>query len=269
MSMCASRVILTVISLFPAAFLTRADVIVDTSIGLTSFMMSSSSGSIQFIAPLISPPGCTSNALCATAFAQAEDGFGGFGQQFNVADNGATSASAATPYANANSAASVPSLTASAGSGVTIALIDGSADSTARGTLVGTFQIVDTTDPVTLSFSAALNATQTLTTDTFGLLASSETTFNLILSNGDNPLFFDNPMTIGSDQSQSFISSPTLTGSSSLLSPNTPYSLVAEVDSESSGINSAVPEPSSSFLSVTVLGLCAMIVARRARQSHR
>jgi hypothetical protein len=249
--------------------LLRANVIVNTSLSLNQFQMQASEGSIEFTSPLASPPGCNGANLCATAYVEAEDSLGGYDQLFNVADNGATSASASTALAQANSAASAPAQTASASDGVNIPLISASASSSAQGTLWGTFEIVGTSDNATVQFSAALTADQILATDNNGVFASSEVIFTLALSSGDTPLFLDNPLTIGSGSSIVSPYSGTLTGSSSPLLPDTAYTLVIQTDAESSGLNSGVPEPSSLILSITALGVYGLITGRKGWRRRR
>jgi hypothetical protein len=238
----------------------RADVLVTTSIGLTSLTFTPSSGSIEFLSPLNSPPGCTMASLCATAFAEAKDG--GSDQQFNVADNGTASATAATALANANATASAPSQTASAASGVNIVGIAASASSGAQGTLYGTFQIINTTGSVDVDFSASLVTDQHLKTDNFGVSAYSEVIFSTVLSNGDIPLFFDLPHTIGPNTELFDSRAPHLTNTKTLIA-NTPYSLVVQVDAESRGINSAIPEPSALYLLLTVAAVSGLIMTRK------
>jgi hypothetical protein len=174
-----------------------ASVVVATSISLTQLRITPTAGSIQFVSPLISPPGCSMPSLCATAFTQAQDSLGGLQQQFNLADNGATSATSTTSLASANAAASAPARTNSASDGVNLN-VNASASSTAQGTLYGTFQVVGTTSPVMINFSATLSGSQMLSTDAIGLSASSEAIFSLVLDNGDNPVSFDSLQTIGS-----------------------------------------------------------------------
>jgi len=241
----------------------HAGVLVTTSINLTHLQVAPGFGSFQ-----VQPP------FTAGANVQASDSLGGSSSQFNNVDDSSTSASAATALANASAAASVPALTANASSGVHIGLL-ASASSSAQGALgpafgvgQGFFEIFDSltpgANPVSVTFKATLNINQFLHTDAFGITASSETIFQLILPDLPNQplLFFDNPMTIGSSNTASFASSPTLTGTVTL-NTNTPYTLIAEVDSESSGLNS-VPEPS--LVLIDALGLVALCIFFRRRK---
>src|SRR5438309_9462605 len=52
------RVSLLLVASLSLAPLTRASVIVNTSLSLTQFQIKPSAGSIQFVSPLISPAGC-------------------------------------------------------------------------------------------------------------------------------------------------------------------------------------------------------------------
>jgi len=250
--------------LWPASGLLKGDVIVSTSLSLNQLTITPQSGSLQFVTPTNSPPACMSAHLCSTAFAQASNSLGGFAQQYNVADNGTATANASIALANATTTASVPTLKASANSAVNIVGLEASASSSAFGnpaSFVGTFMVtVDTT----LEISAMLAIDQSLFTDSAGLFASSETIFSLTLDNGDIPVFFDNPMSIGPSASAAFIQNPTLTGSTSTLLANTEYSIFIQTDAESSGAT-LIPEPSALYLLVTVLGLSGLIAARQAR----
>lgn len=249
MSSATGSLVLAVLCVFPASL--RADVIVSTSLSLTGLQISPSSGTLQILSP-----------LTASAFAQAQDSLGGLDQHFNSADDGATSATALTLFANSSGAASAPLLDANAGSGVNISALEAAAASVGRGSLRGTFEIIGATAPVNVQFQAMLQISQSLSTPGAGQSATSEVIFTLFLPDLPNQplLFLDNPLTIGASDSGSDTMSPTLTASVTL-QPNTEYSFISEVDAESSGHNS-VPEPSSLLLLLTVLVLFAFSVAR-------
>lgn len=233
----------------------QADVIVSSSISLNGLSITPMSGSVMFIPP-----------LAASAFAEAEDSLGGFDQQFNTANDSATSATAATTLASANTTASAPLLTASATSGVNIAGITASASSGANGgpgSFIGVFEITGAAGMVHVNFSAPLTGTQYLTTNGGGQTASSEITFYLLLPDiSSSPeLFYDNPLTIGPDSTSVSPLSQTLSASV-MLQTNTQYNLIVDVDAESSGLN-ITPEPS--LFTLTALGLLGVFVARRRR----
>lgn len=107
----------------------QANVLVDTSVRLTSLQISPSAGSIQWITP-----------LSASAFVEALDSLGGSDQKFGSADDAAISLSALTTLASANAGADAVSRTATADSHVNIPAISAFASSTARGTLNGNVQ---------------------------------------------------------------------------------------------------------------------------------
>jgi hypothetical protein len=241
----------------------QADVTAFGQINLTQLTITASQGTIEYLPPIASPPGCTSANLCAAAFSQALDSLGGFDQQFTVADNGATANSASTSLAFASAAASAPDQTAASLGSIAISQIAASASTSAQGSLAGTFWVVDTTGPVTLQFAATLMLNQSLQTDPFGLLAFSEVIFNLDLSTGDVPLFYDNPLIIGPSDSVAFATTTTLTGSV-VVDSNTPLFLIAQTDAETQAVNAYIPEPSTAVFLVTVLALCGGIAARRA-----
>lgn len=253
------RVPFTVFCVLSANGLLRADVMVSTSVSLTQLTITPETGLLEFIQPLNSPPGCVSASLCATSFVQALDSLGGFDQNYVVADNSTASATAVTALANATGTASALSRTASAASGVHISGIEASASSAAFGSpasLVGTFEVTTAT---VVNILATIATDQTLLTDFFGVSAFSEAIFSIQLDNGDIPVFFDNPLTIGPSSSLSAPQNMTLTGATSILQPGTAYSLFIQTDAESSGVNSQVPEPPASFLLLTALGLLSLV----------
>jgi hypothetical protein len=221
----------------------------------------------MFVLPQNSPPDCKSPHLCATAFAQAQDSLGGFSQQYNDADNGTATSNASTALSTAMAKASVPALTAMATSGVNIVSVDASASSSAMGnpaSLVGTFEVSTAT---ALNISATIAGHQILFTDIFGISAFSEVSVAVQLDNGDIPVSFDHPLSIGPNTSLPEVLDPlSLSGSTSVLQPNTPYSIFLQTDAESQGVNS-VPEPSA--VSLTVLAISGMIAVHSARRRNK
>jgi hypothetical protein len=251
-----SLVLASGLCLYPAA--APADVIVTTNLSLSGLQISPANGSLLIL------PG-----VLATASAQAQDSLGGADAQSNTVIDAATSASAATALANANAAASAVALTASATSGVNIPQITAFASSGANGdpfgSLFGQFEIVGTTGSVFVQLKALLDYSQSLSTTGYGLSAFSEVIFNLLLPDlsGAPVLFFDNPITIGPNDFNAAAGSPVLSAFVTLQT-DTPYSFIAGVDAESSGL-SQVPEPSSLFLAATVCVFSALLFARRER----
>jgi hypothetical protein len=240
-----------------------ADVIVSTSLSLTELQISTSSGSVVLVSP-----------FSASANVFALDDLSGVNSNFNQVNDTATSVTAATAFASAAGAASstsdlVSSLAASASSGVNIPGTTTSfAESTGQGGLgsdlggTGLFEIVSPSDTtISVTFSATLSGDQTLTTDADGEFATSEIVFSLLLPDisGTPIIFIDNPLCIGTPPGSTCISSSPSTLNSPYsntltdtvqLQTNTDYTLIAEADAESSGLN--VPEPSSIFLTAWV-----------------
>jgi hypothetical protein len=246
--------------LFPA--LVHASVIVNSSLSLTHLQISPSAGSVQFLSP-----------FNASAFTQVFDSLGGFDQQYNSVDDGATSAASATALVSATAAASAPALTASTTANLFIPQITASAGSnpgSPYGLLQGYFQIVGTTGPVTVQLNATLNENQFVSTTGYGLSATSEAIFNLLLPDIiDSPvLFFDDPLSIGTNASTADSSSPTLTASVTLQA-GTPYYLIANADTDFHG-SSMTPEPASWLLLLTGSIFCGLSALRResARRSR-
>jgi hypothetical protein len=241
----------------------RAGTIVTTSLSLTSLTITPNLGGDSGLVQI--QPG-----VYGPVFVGVFDSLGDLDTEFNFNIDGPASISATVPLASASAAADGSLLTASATSGVNIPGLNANAGTDPDGDaqLSGTFEIVDTTNtganPVSVLFSAALATSQSLFTDAFGISASSEVTFQFSLPDiGAVPfLYYDNLLAIGSGQSLSAASSPTLSASTTLLT-NTPYSFFLEADSESNGADSAVPEPASVLLLAS--GLAALAVSRARR----
>jgi hypothetical protein len=215
------------------------DVVVNTQLDLTALQIVPATGIVTF------------SPVTATAFAQALDSTGGFSQS---SDN---PANAATGFADASGAGSA--LTGSVTANINLPELDGFANSVGQALLSGTFEITGATDPVQVTFNALLAINQFLKTTGGGQLASSETIFTLLLPDisSDPILFFDNPLSIGPNDTLSQSDNQTLT-TSMLLQPDTPYTFFASLDAESNGVN-VTPEPSSLGLALTLVGLLAVL----------
>jgi hypothetical protein len=235
--------------------LLQASVIVNSTLNLTQLQILPASGSVLFLSP-----------FTAAAFVNAQDSLGNADSNFDSQDDGTAAVSAAALLASAAASADAPNKLAGASSFVNIPQIEAAANSTAQGALLGVFQIVGTSGPVSVVLSAALSGNQTLITDSQGLLGTSELIFNLLLPDLSDPtvLFMDNLLQVGPSQALSSPLNKTLT-STVLLDANVSYFLIAQPDSESSGTNA--PEPSSRWLLGTMI--LAIFLFRRHRASRR
>jgi hypothetical protein len=243
----------------------RADVMVSTFLDLTQFQVLPSVGVFAALSP-----------FTASANALAQDDLGN-DSQFNQVNDASTTANAATTFAGASGGAAAASLTASSSSSVNIpGVLPYFASSAGEGGLggdfggTGLFEILDpsnpTPSPVSVTFSATLSGSQSLFTDGSGVFATSEIVFNLLLPDlGLVPISLDTPQSIGPSTSLVSPYNHTLTGTAMMFT-NTEYTLVAEVDAESSGLN-AVPEPS--FLLQTEIGIFAILLARRSWRNQK
>jgi hypothetical protein len=184
--------------------------------------------------------------------------------QFNAIDDAAASAAASTTLANANAAASAPARTANAATGANLSGIDASGSSTARSDLSATFEIVGAASPVDVLFKVLLDYIQSLTTSDGGLSATSELSFTLTLDDGDQPWFFDNILDVGPDSTTSTSSSTPLNGAATL-DPNTDYSFLLKLDSETSVRNT----PESSTILLVISGGLFILAARRRAVAQR
>jgi hypothetical protein len=247
----------------------RADVMVSTSLDLTEFQVVPTVGTFVTLSP-----------FTASANAEAQDDLSGPSSQFTQVNDASTAASAATAFASASASASALTaltLAAKSASSVNIpGVMPFFASSTGQGGLggdfggTGLFEILDTSNPtpspVDVTFNATLVGSQSLSTDGSGVFATSEIIFNLLLPDlSAVPISLDNPLSIGPSSSLVSPYSNTLMGTVTMLT-NTEYTLIAEVDAESSGLNS-VPEPS--FLFHTEVGIFAILVARRAWRNKK
>jgi hypothetical protein len=239
-------------------------VAVNTSLTLADLKILPNTGTLDVLSP-----------VTAFAFASVFDSFTGLNPQQSDSENDtAASATVATALAAATGEVSALELTASASSMVNISAVNafaGTNDGPIGGGLLGFFQITDKTgneNPVNVTFSATLNIKQSLKTDLYGLNATSEVTFSLLLPDIDsNPfLFLDNPLQIGSGNSFSSTSSPMLTGTAAMMT-NTPYFLFVQTDAESTGLNST-PEPSY-FPPAAILCACIGFLSGRHRRGSR
>jgi hypothetical protein len=261
----SSRFLVCALSVIPAV---RGGVIVNTSLTMTSLDISSGGAMAQILTGYPN--------VYATAFATAADTLGDSESLFD--DNSISDpamASALVTLAGASAIASGTLLTASSASGVDIPSLDAAVLPTStegQATLAGTFMFSDNTglaNPITVSLTATLNASQSLSTDASGISADSEVTYQLLLlatdANGNylgnSPfLFYDNPLSIGSDQMAAAGSPNPLTATASL-DTNTPYTFFLETDAESDGVDSSAPEPAPVFLVAT--GIAALLAGRR------
>jgi len=264
-----------VIALLCTTAALHADVLVSTTLNMTQLVVTPSSGTFQLISP-----------FATGAFAQAQDSLGGLVQQLINLDDVDAAATANTTLASASGNASASFVTLGSFSGVNIVGITASASSVGQGALgpafgvgQGLFQISDPGNPgqneVSVTFSATLDINQLLQTDNNGA-GTSEVIFSLLLPDFPDTalplLFFDNPLCAGisigcstpSPASLAFTSTPTLTESISLKT-NTQYTLIAQVDSESRGLN-VVPEPASLIMLGTAVSV--LFAGRRWRGNH-
>jgi hypothetical protein len=246
-----------------------ADVVVDTSLSLTTLQISATGYSVEI------------SGVTASAFASVFDALDGPCSATGSvtvscagfdSGSGTASATASQGAASASGDADASALTANASSHVNIpgALVDtaGTNASSPYGDLAGTLEILDSSSsgskPVTINFSAALSGSQSLFMDSSGLSATSEVVFNLLV-NGSSELFLDSPLALSAPGTIVHPISTTLKNSDSTLLTNTPYSFDAQVDAESFGANT--PEPS--FFVITGMGLLALPFARALRRRDR
>ena len=257
--MSAAKRSLACVSLCLIPAVVRADVIINSSLSLLQLQITPSAGLFEILSP-----------FNASAFTQVFDSLGGFDQQFNSADDGATSAGSSTTLVTAMAVASAPALTESTTANLFLPEITASAGTTPGspyGLLQGFFQITGTSGEVSVQLTAMLNESQSLSTTGSGLSASAEAIYSLLLPDiSDSPLLFlDDPLSIAANASLSDSSSPALMATVTLMA-DTPYSLISQTDTEVKG-TSSIPEPSSLILLFTSFSLGLLFVLRH--RCHR
>jgi hypothetical protein len=234
------------LSLLSGAPCANATAIANSSLQLETLAITSSSGSILF-------------APTAQSFAQAQNSLGELVSNF---DSGTTAASSAVvTWADASGSADSILQTASAIADVNIPSgMAGAASSVGQGSLFDfSFMVTGTTGPVAVQFAAMLPAVQSLMTDEFGMQATSELVFDLSID-GMPVLFQDSPLSIGPSSSLSNSGTWNLNNSVTL-NAGQAYTLVLQLDAESSGINT-IPEPATFSL---IAGGALLSMVRRLR----
>jgi hypothetical protein len=226
-----------------------------SSLSVSSLMITPASGSVVYTDP-----------WTATAFAQAQNSFGEFDQQFNSDINQVT-AHALVTFATGRALADPINLVLSSGAKVNIpneplGLVAASAQGTAD-IFNSTFMITGGTGQVNVTFNAMLNSMQKVFTDVNGINASSETVFTLAV-NGNIVLFRDSPLMIGSNDQKLLDFMGAAGPNSMMLNYGQDYTLLLEVDAESSG--QSMPEPSTMSL---LFGGPALALARRWLMAKR
>ena len=245
-----------------------ADVIVNNSVSLSNLQVTVGSSNLPIL------PG-----TAAVAFAQAFNshqaqvletdcvtgiGPGGFPADCN---DGPVFVSAALPYASADATSDAITMTAKAHSNLNIPnQLNDSLGSSSQTTLETFFDITGISGPVLTDIGVTLSLDQFLLTNGTGQSATSRVDLSIIVRdmNGNElfPLFFNNPLSIGPNQTLHFTDILTLSSPVTLMS-DTAYDLILVQDSLSSGVST--PEPASFILFSTAAGLLAVIagVSRR------
>ena len=227
-----------------------ADSTSTSSIQVSNFTMTSSSGTIVFL-----------DLWTAEAFAQAQNSLGGNNSQYNSSLGGLAQASASVQFASAQSSADALNMIQMGSAGVNIpeGLIAASAMS--QETLYNMFEITGAGGPVNVTFGVMLNSMQSLFTDSSGLFASSEVAFTLSVD-GNVVLFSDIANQIGPNGSWTNNFSDELRNTISL-NENQPYQITLFADPELSGGNAPEPPTIALALAGAAVGFIRLILAKR------
>jgi hypothetical protein len=225
----------------------HATAIATGSISVTNLTITPSSGTVVFGTP-----------WTAQAFAQAQNSLCGCDSQFNSSVGGTAQADAMVMFAQGHALADAASLNMSASAAVNIAgagVMAGNA--TGQPTIFNTtFSITGASGPVSVTFSAMVDITQSLFTDAAGVSALSDTSYALSLD-GQNVLFMDSFNQIGSSSSWSNTFSGTLTDTVTL-NPDQTYTLTSASDTDETSHNT--PEPATGLL--TLFGASIPLIRR-------
>jgi hypothetical protein len=199
------------------------------------------------------------------ALAHAQNSLGELDDESDFEIGIPAATAAAVTWANGSSSSSDTAWKAN--SNAKILGVDGAANSFGQALWFTTFEIDCPTciGSTTVDLSIGLSGDLEVQTDPAGLLARTETIFNLLI-NGDTALFRDDLLTIGSNDHKVLAFGTTLTRTLTL-TYGTPYDLVLRADSESEVINAAAPEPASATLLLLGLGTLGAARVRRRRSS--
>jgi hypothetical protein len=226
-----------------------ADSIATSNISFSNLQITASAGTIQFLGP-----------WNTEAFAQAQNSLGELDSQSSSNTGTGSTATATVTFAGATGDAAVAPLSGDASSNASIVPdFNAQARSQGNGTLFNSFEITGGTGSVNVTFSAGIAGKLDVSTDDDGVLAQTETIFNLQLD-GQPVLFFDSILSVGPNSSASMLIGQTLTNTESL-NFNTPYQVLAQADSESQAIVTPEP-PTASLLFMAVMSVTALVRKR-------
>ncbi len=249
--------ILLLLGLFlSASQSTYADALAISTLNLGNLQITPTTGFVQF-----------AGSWQADAFAQASNSLGELDVNFDSNTGGTATANAVVTFASAQGMANASGLVIACAANVNIpGCLPRSASSIGRGSLANSFTITGGTGAVDVNISAMLDGMQHVLTDICGELAESEVIFTLEVADSfGNTVFslsFNSLLTIGrSAEIQSMISQAV--ANTAHLQFDTEYSIFIETDTESRGITSPVPEPSTMVLLLSGLSLIAGFVRKR------
>ena len=249
--------ILLLLGLFlSASHSTYADALAISALNFSNLQITPTTGSVQFAGPWE-----------AGAFAQASNSLGGLDVHFNSSTGGTATADAVVTFASAHGVANASGLVIACGANVNIpGCLPRSASSAARGSLANSFTVTGGTGAVDVNISAMLDGMQHVLTDACGELAESEAIFTLDVADSfGNVVFslsFNSLLSIGRRAELQSMISQAVAGTAHLQF-NTEYSIFVETDTESRGITSPTPEPSTMVLLLSGLSFVAGFMRKR------
>ena len=229
----------------------HADSIAFVSVSLTNFQLVSSSGTVVFSAPLVSPTiasGAVANSL---------------GEETSNAQQNPThsEASATVNFANASGMSDLSSGSLTASSSVTLSGCVCSAETEGLAFLNQNFMIVGGTGSVDVTLSALLQSTQNMVTDQFSLFAATDSRISLQVLDEDGNAF-NSHLNIGPNSSLSMQMQNQYSQVMTLQFGQL-YRLQLFVGANSRAAQSEVPEPATMVLLISGLGFMAGLVRKR------
>lgn len=239
--------------IFSASQSTYADALSISELTFSNLQITPTTGSVQITSPWL-----------VMTFAEARNSLG------DVVDmGGAARSDAAATFASGHGFVSASGLLIECSTDVNIpGCSPREASSIGRGDLFNSFKITGGTGAVDVNVSAMLDGLQHVRTDSCGELARSEVIFSLDIAdqfgNVVFSVFFQSLLTIGRNSEMQRLIAETV-GNTAHLQFDTPYTILIEADTESRGITSPVPEPSTLVLMLSGLGLVRGFLRKKGR----
>ena len=239
----------------------NADALSITSVSFSNFQIVPSSGTIVFTLPR------------TQALARATNSLGQESLELVVSESPTIvqQASASVTFANASAVGNPVNLSGSENSNATLSGCNCEAFAVGQTVLQRSFMITGGTGNVDVTFSALLVTMQTLMTDEFGVLASSNVLEAVHLGSNSLFPFFSTTIQIGPNSLRTSNLEQQLSQTVTLQF-NTVYRIDINLSANSTVVNQSpaeIPEPATAVLLVSGLGFMAGFVKKRRNGKER